>query len=150
MPATALDAVVSAVLAKLRAQPVLAGGRVYEDGDVDQIPEGDDAAIVVGLDDARPEPIVLSGAPLQWQTVVRIECFARRNPRASDGALPATALHAAAHARLMADPTLGGIANGMELVRLASDREIAATRAGVLVGFYAIHHRSTHDTLLPA
>lgn len=150
MPATALDAVLAAVLGALRAQPVIEGARVYEDGDIDQIPEEDRLAIVVGMDDARPEAVVLSGAPLQWQTVVRVECFARRNARADGGVLPAHALHAQAHARLMADPTLGGIANGLELVRLAADREIAATRAGVLVGFYAIHHRSTHDTLLPA
>jgi hypothetical protein len=149
MSVTAIDAVLSAVLASLRAQPPIAGGRVYEDGDIDELPETVDTALVVGLESAQPREIVLSTAPLQWTTVVRVECFARRSGRRG-AVLPATELHAQAHQRLMSDPTLGGVAGGLELVRLAVDRELAATRAAVLVAFYAIEHRSTADTLLPA
>lgn len=149
-PLTAVEAVVAGVLARLRAPVALAGGQVHEEGEVDGLPETVPLAIFVGLDSAAPSQVTLSTAPINWRSVLRLDCFARRNARDAGGMPTASALHAQAHARLMSDPTLGGIASGIELLRIAPDREVSATRAGVLTAFYAIDHRSTHDSLLPA
>jgi hypothetical protein len=149
MAALAFDAVLQAFLTALRATPSLAAGHVLEADTFDGIPQEYSQAIVVGMDSAVPSELVLSGAPLDWGTVIRVDCMSRGDARATDGTRPSSTLFAAAHARLVADQTLGGVAGSVELLRVTLAGDIADTTLGVLSAFYRITHRSTGDTLLP-
>lgn len=70
------------------------------------------AAITVRLDTATSDPGAIDGAPVDWSTRIAIECYARAGD--DEAALQAAHdLAAAAWARVMTDPTLGGLASGV-------------------------------------
>ncbi len=141
------DAIVAAIVAALLAGPALAGGRVSEEADFDQLPQGVDQAVSVAMLNSEPRAILLgASAPIDWRTTVRVLCFARVDTAGAAGRA-SRALHAAVYARLMADQSLGGLVSQIEPPTLASNTELIGTRMGVLSADYVIHHRSSSTSL---
>ena len=141
------DAIVAAVVAALLAAPALAGGRVSEEADFDQLPESVDQAVSVAMLSSEPRAILLGAtAPIDWRTTVRVLCFARRDTAGASGRA-SRALHASVYARLMADQTLGGLASQIDPPVMSADAALIGTRMGVLSADYVIHHRSSSTSL---
>ena len=141
------DAIVGAIVAALLASPALAAGRVSEEADFDQLPEGVDQAVSVAMLGSDPATALLGAtAPIDWRTTVRVLCFARADT-AGAGGRASRALHAAVYARLMADQTLGGLAMWVEPPTLSTDTALIGTRMGVLSADYVIRHRSSNTSL---
>lgn len=144
------DAIIDAVLATLRAEPPVTDGPIAEDIDAGTIPEDATECISVSLDTSDPDRISLTGYPVNWTTDIVIECYARADGR-RDGALTAgrasRALHQRVHARLMADPGLGGRAMDLRPPRIRSDRDQADTRLGCCIATYSALHRTAAASL---
>jgi hypothetical protein len=150
MSASAFDAVVGAFLALARTAPALASGNVYEAGELDVLPEGKGQGLFVGMEGSSPQPVTLLTAPLDWQTIVRVDIVVRIDKRGADGALSCSDILAKLNQRVTADPTLGGVAVGAGVARVNVNRDRLETNAVALTALFAVDHRSTHDTLEPA
>ena len=141
------DAIVSAIVSALLASPPLAGGRVAEEAAFDALPEGVAQAISVAMVRSLAQAVLVGGgAPIDWRTTVRIQCLARADA-AGAGGRASRALHAQVYARLMADPTLGGLAGFIEPPALASDTELLGSRLGALTADYVVSHRTSATAL---
>lgn len=148
-PTIAQDAIVAAVLATLRAASSLAGVNVLEDIETDGLPEAFTQAVVVGLARSSLQEITLSGAPLDWVTLVRVDCIARDDKRSPSTGRPSMALVNTVHAALMADPSLGNLVQTLDLTALQPDVERYDTRLGCLAAVYQCRHRTAWNDLTP-
>lgn len=144
--ANAHDRIVDAVVLALTADPALAQGHVAEDVDYDSLPEGVEQSIVVVFVGSTPEGGAIKGAPVDWLTSVQLRCQARRDS-ALTGARASRVLHAQAYARLMADPSLGGLAFDIDPPQIQSDMQRVDTRVGCIDALYVIRHRTQEHTL---
>lgn len=140
------DSIINAILAALRQSPALAAGRIEEEGSIDALPESAAEAITVDFVASRPSEILLSGAPVDWSTRVRISCMARHDGMTAAGR-SSRALHAQVYQRLMADPTLGGVCYHIVPPQLTSEGALIGSRLGLLHADYVIQHRSNGTTL---
>lgn len=140
------DSIINALLAALKASPALAAGRVEEEANVDIMGEGINEAISVEFVASRPSEILLSGAPVDWSTRVRISCAARHDGMTAAGR-SSRALHAQVYQRLMADPTLGGVCDHIGPPQLTAEGALIGSRLGLLHADYLIQHRSNGTTL---
>ncbi len=144
MTTTAHDALVDAMLAALRATPVIVDGQVVEEADLDAMPEGTAADISLELIGSQPGAVQYG--QVAWDTTIRVSCRARRNATSAAGRA-ARAVHAAAYARLMADRTLGGLAETLRPPRLTTETATLATRVGVVHADYLIAHKTPLGSL---
>lgn len=140
------DQVVDAILQALRRSPPVTVGLIDEDIDTAAIPVECDEAISVSLTASDPDRTVLRGHPVYWSTNVVLECFARKDGRLQAGRA-SRQLHQRAYARLMADPSLGGVLVDLLEPSLATDPEQADTRLGVTTATYTAVHRTAARTL---
>ncbi len=141
------DAVVDAVLRALRQSPAVTQGLIDEDVDAASIGEGVDECISVGIDSSTPGRSSIRGMPIQWSTDVVLECYARVDGRTTLAGRASRALHQRAYARLMADPSLGGVAIDMLEPQLRADRDQQDTRLGCLVATYTVVHRTAAGSM---
>jgi hypothetical protein len=140
------DAVIDAVLTTLRLPTPVAAGGVEEDIDVCAMPAEHSESVSVALVGSMPTVVAIQGAPVDWVTTLSIECAARADGRGAAGRA-SRMLHAAVYARLMAAPTLGGVVNHIGEPQITQDRAQLATRIGLTVGLYTVHHRTAAGTL---
>lgn len=143
----AQDAVVQAVLTRLRQAPAIAGA-ILEDAEVDPLPETVDEAVVVSFLGSTPSAPLL-GSPVDWSTRLRIECYVRADSRTPAGRA-SRELHRRVYVRLQVDPSLGGLASDMSEPTIASDTDRSSTELGCVVAEYEITHRTAARTLEPA
>lgn len=141
------DAIVGAIVARLLQWPALAGGLVEEELQPGAVPEEAPQAISVRLARSVAQDSRFAGQPIDWQSEVVLECYAR-----GDAAHPTTgrasrALHAAAYARLMQEPTLGGLLSYLVPVAIDIDTEAATGPHGVCIGTYTAQHRTQTASL---
>lgn len=144
------DAIVDAVLAALRQQPPVTTGLIEEDLDANELGEEVRECISVSLDASNPNRTALRGHPVQWDTDVMLECYARvdgRDDGAPAGGRASRALHLRAYARLMADPSLGGVAIDLQEPQLRFDRDLLDTRLGCCVATYRVVHRTAAGSM---
>lgn len=95
-----------ALVAALRASPVLATGNIKDLRDTNRPMAEDEASqLSVFLDHSLPTPLVGGGAPVDWSTRIRVECIARSVPgvKAFDAA---TLLGAQVQDRVLNDTAL--------------------------------------------
>jgi hypothetical protein len=144
MPAPWHDQIVQAVKAACLVSPALAGGNVFDDTLDDDMPEGVSEAIQIGMLDSQP--VATAYADLEWQTVVRVSCKARRDVYGANGK-PSTALGAAVFARLTADRTLDGLADTVGQPRMSADNSLQHTRIGVLHLDFPVRHRTPRTSI---
>lgn len=150
---TALDAIMEAALQALLAAPALAGGRVLGEDEADELPQEAEAQIVVSWESSNPQPHTT--ATTLWQTVLRIDAQRRHNAatrHTGTGARvnPAVGLLAQAQARLMADPTLGGLAMHTEPGPIRRDADALDTRIGAAYTLLRVDHLTPYGSLLAA
>lgn len=143
------DAIVDAVLVLLRQSPAVTSGTIDEDVDIVALPEGLAEAVSVSLAGSEPlQAAPLLGAPVDWTTIVQIECYARADGRSASGRA-SRALHARVYTRLMTASPLGATIPGADLRQptIRTDQQALDTRTGITVGLYPVLHRTVGHTL---
>lgn len=144
MPAPAHDLIVQAIKAACLATPALAGGYVFDDSLDDDMPAERDETIQIGMLDSQVRTPVF--ADLEWETVVRVSCKARRDAYGANGK-PSSILAAAVFERLTADRTLGGLAETVGQPRMSADNSLQHTRIGVLHLDFPVRHRTPRNSI---
>lgn len=102
-------------------------------------------AVVVRVLSSDPEPGALNGAPIDWQSQIGVECYARSTTTSPD--LSADSLWASTYARLMADTTLGGLVGELRCIGLAYDFDVDADSTTCLTSTWQANHRTASLTL---
>jgi hypothetical protein len=110
------------------------------------VPEDQSTAVVVRLDGGRPQLGAILEAPVDWETGVAVECYARG--ASDEEALQAVHdLAAIAWTRVFADPTLGGLAMGIEPAPIEWDFENTGEFLAVEILNFSVLHRTAANTL---
>lgn len=140
------DAIVQAVMARLRESPAIPA-LIVEEAEADPLPEHIEAAVVVEFAGSNPQRVVMRGNPVDWTTRVRLACYARADGRTLGAGRASRNLHALCYARLMSDHTLAGAAWDISEPSLQSETDRSSNEVGVLVAEYEISHRTAARTL---
>jgi hypothetical protein len=149
-PATAIDEIAAAIVARLLAAPALAQGRVLDESDADELPSELDEQIIVSWDASQAQDHTIDQR--MWTTSLRIDAQRRRNPRTQEPYFgkytnPALALLNQAVERVMVDPTLGGLVYDTVPAGLRADRQVLDTRLGAAYAYLTVSHVTQRDTL---
>lgn len=142
----AIDTIVGAFLAALRdGTPVCP--HIDEDIDAESVPETLERFIVVRHENSTPlSRSALRGHPVEWNTDVAVECYARGDSRAGAGRA-SRALLGAVYARLMQDPSLGGVVMDLYEPVITTDSDKIDRRNGCTIGVFTTLHRTQGNTL---
>lgn len=140
---TGHDALIAALLTRLREPSPVTSGLIDEDIDEESVPEDVFEAVSVTMASSIPgEPSVL-GAPLAWRTELSVTAFARHDGRGTLSLSRASReLQGRVFARVMQDPTLGAAAWNYEEPQISSDTEHRTSRLGACTGVYVFHHQT--------
>lgn len=103
------------------------------------------SAVVVRIQDAQLDRLAIAGAPINTDTTIVVECYARSASLSPD--LAADALLQAVYARLAADPTLGALVADCQPTSLAYDFDADADRTACVLITYLVRHRTQSLTL---
>jgi hypothetical protein len=139
------DQVIDAILSALKAEPAIAAGNVYEE-ELRHKPETIDEYVIVSLAGSRPGRVAIKGAPVDWTSIVTIESHARRDQRTPAGRA-SRRLAAQVYARLLSEPTLGGVVLDIQEPSLQTDHEQLDTEIGCVIAQYPVLHRTQARTL---
>lgn len=112
---TAFSALAAGIVTLLEAAPAVSP-RITRAA-TQPLPEQAANMVVVRLIGSTGDAYAQAGAPVNWDTTIAVECYARATADAPDTAVDA--LLQAVAARILADETLGGAAAG-----LANERRI--------------------------
>ena len=104
------------------------------------VPEGQATAVCVRVKSSELDRLAIRQAPINLDTTVVVECYARSNTATPD--LVADALLAAVYARLAADPSLGGTVADMQPLSLDYDFDADADRTACISLTYLVRHRT--------
>jgi hypothetical protein len=143
MPNSAHFAIRSAVAARLLTSPALASGNVRV-GTRRPMAQAVNAQVHVDLDESAATGAGMNTT--EWSTRIRVECIARETATAAD--LGADALVTSVHDRLMADPTLNGLAINTSPAGIAwtPDDEADASLA-VCQALFVVRHRTARASV---
>ncbi len=143
MSDTLIDQVVDALLAKLADTPGI-GGRVSEDRSTVFVKD-DAPAIDVRLTDAEARTLGDAGplrsvlaATLQLQVAIYTRAAIDDQGKETSARKLASPIWAGAHALLMADPSLGGLAQRLRWLRSSWSKDSADGTAGWAVHTYSL------------
>lgn len=140
---TAFASIVGAIVARLQQAPAVSA-QVHR-ARMRPLPSDWTDAVVVRILDAQLDPFVILGAPVNVDTTVVVECYARSTTLSAD--LAADAVLQAVYARLVADPTLAGLVADLQLQSLAYDFDADADRAACVSLTYLVRHRTASLSL---
>lgn len=140
---TAFAAIVSAMVSALQQEPSVSN-QVHR-ARLRPLPSDWSSAVVVRIQGAELDRLALRGAPINADTAVVVECYARSATLQPD--LVADTLLAAVYARLAADPTLGGLVADCQALSLTYDFDADADRAACVSITYLVRHRTASLTL---
>jgi hypothetical protein len=104
------------------------------------LPESWQTAVSVRMQGADFERFTMRGAPVNVDTQLVVECYARSTTLQPDQA--ADALLGSVYARLALDPTLGGLVADLEAQSLEYDFESLADQAACISITYLVRHRA--------
>ena len=133
------DAIVDAVIDALGTAPALASGQIHDFDAFETLPEGIDAALVVGM--LYSEPSARRYSKIDWATTVRVSCMSRYN-RPTLGNRRSAELAGQVFARLMTVQTLGGLAETIDPPRITADSQLLGSRTAVLHCDYVVKHKT--------
>lgn len=140
------EAAISAVVAQLATAPSITEAPVLR-GRRRPISESVAEQVCVYFAGSTPARGTIAGAPIDWATGVRFDCYARAGESVS-GDQAALDLHARAWNRLMANPTLGGFATDLEPMAVVPSLEDEAdSPLGMVSGAVLVKHRTSANTL---
>lgn len=140
---TAFSQIVDAIVAKLKAgTPVSAS---IQRGNTGQIPDSCANAVNVFWEASQPEEGTIAGAPVDWQTRIIVDCYARSVSQTGDVAVdPVTQ---AVYERIAADTTLGGLVSHVGAPGIDGEFDAASQRTGWTRLTYIIEHRTQNGLL---
>lgn len=132
-------ATISAAIAAKLAEATAISAQIYR-ARMRPLAEQHADAIVVRCKVGEAERFAIAGAPIDWQSTWRVECYARASASTPDAAVDT--LLGAAYARLAADPTLGGTVIDMHIQRIDFDDAEEAQDIACAVITYLVQHRT--------
>jgi len=104
------------------------------------------AVVVRPLQAEVSEVSLIPGHPVSWTSAIAVECYARSGvTTAADVAVDS--LVEAVYARLMADPTLGGVVLGLNPQAIAWDFDADGDQTACATVTFHARHRSPGVTL---
>ena len=143
----AVDAITAAALVALRAGPALCGA-IDEDVDTEAVPEGTTELINVRHETSTPvNRAAIRGNPVEWQTDIVVEAYARGDSPQPGTGRASRALQARVYARLLAEPSLGGVAIDLLPGPIGTDSDRVDRRLGCCAATYTVIHRTGAATL---
>jgi hypothetical protein len=135
-----------AVAALYQAGTALADGRIFENREF-ALATGVPSHLQVFRVDSDPQRVLLGGtAPIDWITTVRTVIKARADAGVS-AEVAADAIAVQAYARVMADQTLGGLAEQLEPGKFEWDQDEADTDVSKVTWDVHVRHSSFADTI---
>lgn len=143
MTNSAFSAIVGAIVDALSAAPEISRNifRARER----TLAESHVTAINVQWDGAMPNRGAIKGAPIDWQSKVTVECYARSTTQGGD--LAVDPLMVAVYERLANDPTLGGLVSDIECVGIEAQNDSQGQKTGWVGITYSVSHRTSNDKL---
>jgi hypothetical protein len=148
MSTIAAAAIVAKVVELLTAAPALAGVPVLRNR-LRPLQDNVTRAIVVRKANSDPLGVPLLGQGVDYQTQVRVECYARGSASQTAHEAP-DALLLAVHAVMAVNPTLQGLAMGIDPPRIGWDEDDMDSSLGVAVAQYPVMHRTAPNSLAAA
>lgn len=139
---TSFSKVTSAVMAMLMASPAVCRAVYRARSGV--IPDKDEEAVTVQWEQGLPRPGAIAGAPIDWQTRITVECYARSNIETGDVAVDP--LLEKVYERLAANPTLGGMVDDLVIAGIEAENTAEGRKTGWVRLTYIAEHRT--DNLL--
>jgi len=109
------------------------------------VPEQVSSAINVFWEGSRPQEAGIAGAPIDWQTRIVVDCYARTTVKT--GGEAADELLSSIYARLASDPTLNGSVFNIGLPMIELDTESGAQKNGWIRLMYVVEHRTNEGVL---
>lgn len=140
---TAFSAVVAAIVDKLKAAPAVCGA-IYRARST-AISEQLDQAVSVQFERSVPTAGAIGGAPIDWSSVITVECFASSMQVTGD--LAVDPLFKAVFARLAEDTTLGGLVGDLAVAGVEADYTAGGRNTGWMRLTYVAEHRTQNSTL---
>lgn len=136
-----------AVVALLKAEPAIAGGRVYS-ARTRAIPADVSTAVNVRLERSTSQLASVIGGRTSWSTLIVVECYAKLDGASADEA--ADPLLEAMFERLASDPSLGGQAMSVEPLEgdtLSWDFDALDSNMACVTAKFVVKHQTTGRTL---
>lgn len=100
------------------------------------------AVVVRPLQADVAEASLIPGQPVSWATAIAVECYARSSATATTADVAIDPLLEAVYARLMADPTLGGVCLGLQPQSIAWDFDADGEQTTCATLIFNARHRS--------
>jgi hypothetical protein len=139
------EVVLTAAVGVLKQSPAIAAGNVFR-GRRRPVDDTIDELVAVRFGGSTPDRGSINGAPVDWTTVIRFDCYARGTPLLS-GDERALALHAAAWNRLFANTSLGGQVMDMSPASIDTEDDELDTSLACAIGAVQVLHRTGAYTL---
>ena len=136
--------IVGALVAALQASPAVSAN-VFR-ARTRPIAADASTAVVVRVQSSTINPGVITGAPMDFDTQVAIECYVRSRT-GTDPDVAADALLSAAYNRVLLDTTLGGLAGNVLPTGLTYDFDADGEQTTCVTLALQITHRSQNLTL---
>lgn len=140
---TAFAQIVGAVIAALKASPAVCP--LVDRARSTVVPEQAEKAVSVQWEGAQPDLATIFGAPIDWQSRLTIECFARSVTESGD--LAVDPLLEAVTTRLARDPTLGGLVGDLRIAGLEAENTAEGKKTGWVRLTYIADHRTYNGIL---
>lgn len=134
----------AAMAAAIRRAPALTA-RVDEQRD-QTLPTDAPTSIAIFRDGSTADRGAILGAPMDWVTRIRVVAKARSISGLSAD-LAIDGLTTAIYQRVLADPSLGGVADDTEPEDITWDQDEADTSLAVAVITFRVRHRTAGGTL---
>lgn len=144
---TAFSKVVSAVIAALAANPPVCPSRAIHRARTIVMSDQDDEAISVQWENSLPQAGTITGAPIDWQTRVTVECFARSASMGATGDVVVDPLLERVYERLAANPTLGGMVDDLVIAGVEAENTAEGKKTGWVRLTYLAQHRTENSLI---
>jgi hypothetical protein len=102
-------------------------------------------AINVQWDGGTPDNGAMQGAPVDWESRVTVECYARSSTTGGD--LAVDPLLEQVYQRLAADSTLGGRVANLCCIHIEAQNDAQGQKTGWVGMSYAVFHRTSNLNL---
>ena len=140
---TAFSSIVAAVIATLNAAPAVC--EVVYRARVAPVPETTQLAVNVQFEGSTPQHGAIRGAPIDWQSRISVECYAKAFD--DNGDIAVDALLQAVYERIAADTTLAGLVDDIQPVALDAENSAEGMKTGWVKLSYIAIHRTTNASL---
>ena len=140
---TAFATIVGAIKTTLEAAPVIADNVTRARTRV--IGDDEETCINIYFEGATPNRGVMAGAPIDWETRIVIDLYARSTTTSADLAIDT--LLGRVIDRLMADTTLGGVVDDIGAPLIDAEYDSNGQQTGWVRLIYPVQHRTTNNTI---